>query len=430
MFNFLVIFLLIIKIFKSTENNADNNYLTINDKFSYMQYKNDTNEESFVIYLGNELIYINFKKSNIINFNTESISFSYNNNYWFYPINSTKIYYEKDGNFCFINERNKKDYFIIKNGENIIVDSGKIKLNGTANSFYLLSADDEYALVNLFWLSYILVLIGCIISLYGAHHYIFSLVFHIFFLFYFFSGDIIINIFNSFELYIYYILFFCFLVGVSSSLFLKINIKNRKVIRAIDLMYGGFFGFSLFKTVIYYYIFFEFSNANSKSLRIFLYFFLLIIFISAGVIISWFDKLKNYRYLPCSAVAGSFYIIKGIQYIVGGYFSSILFIEENLEFKNLKDEILNYSLTYFLIHFLLIVLSIFFQIKYIQFKNIEIPEFYANRQVTLRSGVSDLESNQSKNAKDEQESFIKNRLVDSRTSNELDGQEEINDQED
>ena len=168
MYNYLIILILIIQIFKSKQNKDDESYLSINDKFSYMQCSEDNNK--FTIYLGNELIYINFQKSENIIFNNENISFSFINEgkkiNLIYPINNTRIYYNSDGNFTFINN-NTVTNILLKNNEDIGIslDEYNISINGTSNYFFLLSAENEYIFVKFLALSNILILLGCFINL-------------------------------------------------------------------------------------------------------------------------------------------------------------------------------------------------------------------------------------------------------------------------
>ena len=390
MFIYFRILILIIQIIKSNQNDS---HLNINDDFSYMQYDKDKN--TFDIYLGNGLMYINFQNSENIKFNDEYISFFFifegNNMNLTFPIKNTLIYYNENGKFTFVND-NSVINFTIKNSEDIevILEENNIIIDGTSKYFYLLSADDEYIFVNYFLLSNILILFGCFISLYGGYHYMLFLAFHIFILLFFFIGDII-SFFIQFEIYILYLLFFCFLLGVILTILLTINNKNRKIITLINLMHGGFFGFSSFKIIIYYYLFFDLPiDIIDKNIRIILYFILLIIFVGTGILLNYYDVFKKYKYLPCSAVCGSFYIIKGLEYIIGGYFSSILFIKENLKFINFKEKILDYSLYYFFLQIIIIVSSIFFQIKYIKLKEIEFLDDTSQDDSILPSRVSDL----------------------------------------
>ena len=111
------------------------------------------------------------------------------------------------------------------------------------------------------------------------------------------------------------------------------------------------------------------TDSNKKIL---IYFPVLTIFIILGLFLNLFELLKEYAYLPCSAVSGSLYLMKGLGYIIGGYFSDIIFLNENLKIK-----ISNYTemiLTYLILHILIIIFSIFYQInrlKYNENKDIE-----------------------------------------------------------
>ena len=168
MFNNLVIFLflILIQIFKS-QNYENISYTTINDKFSYMQYNQD--KKAFNIYLGNELIFINFANSNKIEFNNESISFyDYDENNKknlsiAFTINNTRIFYINDSDFIFLKGNNYTKFYL-KNGENIKINN--VKISRTANNFYLFSADNEYFFVEFFYFSFLLVFFGFFIILY------------------------------------------------------------------------------------------------------------------------------------------------------------------------------------------------------------------------------------------------------------------------
>ena len=434
---YLTFLLLIINILKTNQIDSNNSYLTINDKFSYMQCIEDN--KTFIIYLGNELIYFNIKESKNIKFNNEYISFSFVNKakniILTFPINNTRIFYNTNDEFTLLNENNIANFYIKINEDiRIQTEEYNISLKNTSKYFYLLSADNEFIFVNYCEISHILIFLGLFIILYGSHHFLLGLIVHIFIFSFIFIGDII-SFFNYFHGYnkkiILYLLFFCLLLSISLVIFLNTNKENIYKIKIINFLYGFFFGFSCFKTIIYYYIFFEFPiDFVEKKIRILLYFISLIIFISFGGFINFLDLFHKYRYLPCSAVSGSFYIIKGLAYIIGGYFSSILFIKENLSFINLKNEILYYSLTYFFIQIILIVFSILFQIKYIKFKEIEEPESYMTKENILLSKITNLSISNTKLTKDDEE-VVKNKMIDKSVTNEKDEEEEeIIEQED
>ena len=169
---------------------------------------------------------------------------------------------------------------------------------------------------------------------------------------------------------------------------------------------------------------------NDRDIFVF-YLAVLTIFIIIGVLLNLFDIFKKYRYLPCSAISGSFYIMKGIKYIIGGYFSSILYLKNNhkCDFGKIKE----ISLTYFFIHILIIVFSIFFQIKYIEMKEITIPDDSStnsssrNSNINTTSRPSKLSINSIEGGQKEDESLLGSKFLDESSTNE---ENEINDQED
>lgn len=439
MFNNLVIFLflILIQIFKS-QNYENISYTTINDKFSYMQYNQDKN--AFNIYLGNELIFINFENSNKIEFNNESISFyDYDENNKknlsiAFTINNTRIFYINDSDFIFLKGNNYTKFYL-KNGENIKINN--VKISRTANNFYLFSADNEYFFVEFFYFSFLLVFFGFFIILYGSYHFMLGLAVHLFFFLYFFVCDII-TFFYVVSFRIYFFVLASFLIGISIAKLLNPKNEKQKRLKIVNAIYAATFWFIIFKTLIYYYIFFEFPICFvNENIRILLYILFLIIFIALGIVVDFFIKFNKHRfhryhrYLYCSAVSGSFYIIKGMQYIQGGYFSSILFIKENLKFINIKNgELLFYSLTYFLVQLALIVFSIFFQFNYIKYKAIENPE----KEIVIDSSLlpvreSNVSSSALDNSREEEVSLRGNKISENISSNENDDNE-FNDQDD
>ena len=128
-------------------------------------------------------------------------------------------------------------------------------------------------------------------------------------------------------------------------------------------------------------------------------------------------------------MSGSFYITKGLQYVLGCYFSSILFIIENLKFINIKYNILlDYSLTYFFIQIALIIFSIIYQINYIKYKATIIIE---KGMVVdpLLPRESDISKSFIENSKEEGESLRWNKNSEYISSNEIE-ENELIDQDD
>ena len=101
-----------------------------------------------------------------------------------------------------------------------------------------------------------------------------------------------------------------------------------------------------------------------------------------------------------------------------------IYIKENLKFINFKEKILNYSLYYFFLQIIIIVSSIFFQIKYIKLKEVEFLDDIPQDDSILPSRVSDL----SKFSENKEEAVINNnKIIETDASNEND-EEEVNDQ--
>ena len=468
--NFIPIFLFFIKTFELENNNISNcSYFTVNDNFTYMRRPeyNDKND-TFGIYLGNELYYIIFNKAENFIFNEDSIEIKYydkdnNCNYSFiYRNNDSKVYHCHDEVFLFINEVNHT-YFHIKNDEDLQfkIKDKNVTIKGSSKTVKVLSADNEYNLIKNYTFSFLLLFFGSLIILYGSYHYRFGAIIHLFFLLYFFLGDFI-SFFYVFDLYTMFLLLGCFLISTSFNIFLHVNkphdknendvlsyimgeknssgeegrpfevmgFKTRMLIT--NIIYGINFGFCLFKTFIYYYIYFQGPvSFISYDYRLAIYIALLILMMAFGLFTTLFlhgaYKKYEYAYLPCSAICGSFYVVKSIEYIIGGYYSSILFFTQDLKFYNLGDERLQISLTYFLIHMFLIIFSIIFQIKYIEFKKSESPFIDLSLlSENLPQRASELSNPNTQSDKNDDEALLEDR----KDENSYNDDEEINDQED
>ena len=448
-FLFIIIF---IKLFNYISNYK---YQTFNDEYTFFNISGNNN---FGVYLGNELIFLNFSFNetggNHIKLENNSINFYYDdkNKSKRFLFNETKVYYQSDKIFLFVDEtsENKLNF-----SEDLCLnDSLKFELI----KYDFIQSSAEYIFVEYIFLAYCLLIFGCLISSYGAYHFMLGLIIHIFFLIYFALMDLI-NYFTDCERYITYIIFGCLLISLTISYILrpknelnekknaqneenspekseKLEMenktkKNMKKLLWINGFYGATFFFAIFKTLIYYYIYFEFDcSFISISYKFPIYLVVLIVIIALGVIFNLIDFFKKYRYLPCSAVAGSFYIIKGIEYIIGGYYSSIIFYKYDLKFKN--ENRFKTALTYFSFQIAIIIYSIIFQINYLKMKENSIPSIgISNRESDANSATrnSDAINNTNENliAKDEEEALLENKI---REENSLNGNEEIDDQED
>ena len=246
--NFIVIFLLFIKTLE-LENNIILNcsYLTINDNFTYMRRPEyNDKKDTFGIYLGNELYYILFNKTDNFIFNEDSIEIKYydkdnNCNYSFiYKNNDSKVYHCRDDDFLFINEENQT-YFSIKNDEDLkfkIKDKNEtITIKGSSKTVKVLSADNEYNLINNYSFSFLLLFFGCLIILYGSYHYRFGAIIHLFFLLYFFFGDFI-SFFIVFRLYTMFFLLGCFLISTTFNTPDSQNISDHRPVANLQFIFA------------------------------------------------------------------------------------------------------------------------------------------------------------------------------------------------
>ena len=308
------------------------NYSKFNDKFTYIR----SVDKTIQVYLGNELIFLNFtlkenSTDNKIYFENDAIIVT-NNKDIVYKFNTdeTKVYHHEEKIFFFVNDTCKVKF----NFSNDLIINDNLTLEGILHN--ITSADAEYVFTNYYFFSYVLFIFGCYISSFGAIHNIIKLIIHSFFLIYFFFGDIISFLFE-FRKYILYLFFALLLISVIVNILLKtkkkdinnslehIGTKNENISTLslkkhwINGIYGATFGFCLFKTLIYYFINFGVSFDFDSGWKFPAYLSTLFLFIAIPIFLYLIDIFEQYRYLICSVVAGSFYIIKSVEYIIGGY---------------------------------------------------------------------------------------------------------------
>ena len=248
----------------------------------------------------------------------------------------------------------------------------------------------------------------------------------------------IINFFGTAQVYIYFISFGFLLVSLTTSIFLINRKKNRCKNYLINSIYGATLGFTLFKTIFYYLFYFLDPidpNIFSEDYRFPIYLIVLITICAIFIILNLCEVFGKYAYVPCSIIAGSFYTIKGLQYILGGYYSSILFFKKNLEFKLSSSEKKEIILTYSILHLGILIFSSIFQIKYLKLKiEIEnsITEINRTSKLALgnnEDGESRTNSNNQSLIKEEDESLLNSKVKDE-NNNSLNEENEIDDQED
>ena len=202
------------------------------------------------------------------------------------------------------------------------------------------------------------------------------------------------------------------------------NKKNNKKYFTLKVLHGCLFGYFTFKTLIYYYIFFDGTLIDREESRTLIYFGISAVFIFLGFSLNLFNPFRKYIFLPSSTVSGSYEIIKGIGYIIGGYFSDIIAIKEKLNFNYVLN-IHEYKWTYLIIHILLIIFSIYYQINHIKNKQDEIEKITSIEEPNGISRISNLSRTSNSIKKDENQE-----LIDKTQNKYIDEEDDINDQED
>ena len=305
----------IIKLSLSLNDNSTND-------FPPNEYFNKIKQEC--IYIGSKLVYLVFN----------------------YSVDQKDIdFYDLDNKTLYLNKRHK-----------IIVDcekkTGEICIEKKSISY------GEIIFIKYEILSYFLLYFGFFISLYSTGYYIFGLIFQCTFFIYYIIKDFV-ELFEEFsnEVVPLFIFTGAFITGILIAFYFRRNNENDNIIRMI---YGTITGYFLFKIIFYYTIIY--FGLNSEI--VFIIFMLL--FIIMGLIVSFFMKdIYNQKFLIiCNGLNGSFYIVKAIAYIVGGYYSDIIATKNEIEFE--KDAKVKIVL-YMFIQIFLFLGSFWFQTKYVKY---------------------------------------------------------------
>ena len=392
MLHFFIVILIIQKVFSEIEfpKNID-----------FYRFANVFNT-NITIYNGSNMSIVKFKFNisnieTIINCTNETITYSDNNNNNYTNIyNFTNKYYEFDQSY----------------GEIIFV---------------------EYEI-----LSYYLLFFGFLIVLYGSCYYILGIMFHISLVLYFFIKDFceLFCNFNSKNIPL-----FIFTGTIISGIVIYYIINSKEEQRKnkiIQIIYGSVLGYFLYKSLFYYIIFFT-------PLNKILYFIFLVFTVLAGCvvgcIINYLNAFMNFYFMICSIIPGSFYIIKGIGFIIGGYYSDILIIQYKLEYsEKISNEIsrnyskaLNKIIFYLVLQILIIICSFIFQIFYYnKLKMIEtLWSNSSNKNKSARSSLTYSSNRYSKPSTEGSENSVLNKSrKDLSDITEGDNSNDINDQED
>ena len=416
----------------------------LSDENSTISFNNDLNhmffsKKSFILYLGTEVAFLKIeqplKQDNIeIYFDKKSITFKIKEiDEKIYEIdNNYTVTYLGDNKILF----NKSDEFIIfrfiKNSNFSEDDNGVYNICYEDNpniTFYFSNVENLF--IKKYLLAFVLFFSGCFSILFGAYHYMTGLVIHLTILTYFFIFELIaISTTESIsKLSTYFFIFFCFIFSLSIAKFLYTEKKNNKRYNFLKFIHGLSFGFIIFKIFCYYYLFLDLPKIHNDQGRINVVFAMVTIFTLLGGFLNLFNPFKKFIFLPCAAVSGSWYLIKGAQYLIGGYFSDIVAIKEIIEFDYM-DNRTQYILTYFFIQIIIIVFSIIFQVIHIEYKQTELEEEepYTDERISNASNISSISTTEKNEPQELMDKNQNENMINK--EDEDDNDNEINDQED
>ena len=448
---FIFIFCMILLIFEIQSDEYDqNNYLILNKKFNSIEKENET----FKFYIGSQLLYSEIKipENNSFSFENQTyilkMELNNNNKNISIKLNNTNYSFSKDDIIYF----NEKTLFLrdnlnqkiaisfIKQSEEDIKNAFHVNYTIYISNFDLDEKDifnkvayGEIIFIKYTFISYNILLIGFFIILNGSIHKVLGIIFHVTLSIYFFIKDIV-ELCGGFSYY--HIPLFIFVASLitgilfSFSIYLQDNKLSNYKDKVLKTAYGILFCFFTFKSIFYYLTFFV--RLNSIVYAIFLIIFTLGgICLGLGFSLFLYEKLDKYSkhlYISCSAVSGSFFIVKSFGYIVGGYFSDIIISKYNsLVFDG---DCTGKVILFFFIQIFLIIGSVYYQIKNEKYRNDEEIESVI-RSSDLSTRQTFLSKDSNINTDDDNTSSINNNESNlNKNDGEGDDDNDINDQED
>ena len=326
----------------------------LNDKFT--NKFESSKDKSWNIYLGTQLTFI----TNITN-RTNRTHIQINDNI---SMEIQNLYYDYENKFLF--EYNNKNNTEICQNLTDFIDTGEIKI---------IDSKSEFIFVDYSFLPNIILFFGIFIVIFGAYYNIFFLWTHLAILVYYIIRDI--NELDDGYDYISYPLFVLLvaaIIGVGITILFKFKEKNRIILKIKCILYVIILGYFFFKSLFYFVLIFV-----NISPEIYLILMFIFSFICAPLeIFNILTKFQKILYIISTAISGSFYIIKSIGYILGGYYSDTLkikaasIINEDINFSGDCKGIIG---TYSGIQVLIIILSIICQYIHYKYKEIEIFGF-------------------------------------------------------
>lgn len=443
---------MILLIFEIYSKETD--YLYLNKQFNSLKEDNGT----FKLYIGSQLLYLsiemNQNNSFLYNNETYKLNMSLNDNNKDiilqlcsdtnkYPFTKNDIIYFQEKTLLLRN--NSKEIIAISFSQNDInntikpflndnltINKAFISMNETDRDVSYEAAYGEIIFIKYSFISYNILLISFFIIINGSIHKVLGIIFHATLFLYFFIKDIV-ELCGGFNYYHFPLFFFVasLITGIlfSFHIYMQDNKLSHYKDKVLKASYGFLFCFFSFKSLLYYFTFF--FGLNNIAYSIFL-----IIFILGGICVALgfalflyekLDKYSKYLYISCSAVSGSFFIVKSFGYILGGYYSDIIFSRNN--FLDFDGACMGKIFLFFFLQILLIIGSIFYQIKNEKYRDDEEVES-TNRSTEFSSRQSIGSKISNINTEDENSQLNINETSSNQNDNEGDDDNDINDQED
>ena len=333
MINFIVLLLLLLFNF-SLEKILYEDF-PFNKEFDIINEEKDKNISN--IYIGNMMILFKIKTKNKTLTN--------------YTENVTDIRFD----FNYLNMTDSK-------GENMLILCSKCPSNETECNETCIEelsiAYGDFLFIRYIHLPFLFVFFGSFLLFFGRNHYLFGIFFELTgFLYYFVVSCI--ELFSGFDNNVipFYILGAAIISGFVFVIFGNAGAKQSLLFEICKIFLGCIIGYFFIKTIFYYISIFT-------SINNILYLILLLLFIIAGGISEFLLKnilkIDQILFIVSSTLAGSMYIVKGLAYSLGGYYSDTMTSQYGIKYKD--DAKLR--IIYFLVlHVVLLICSLFYQIK-------------------------------------------------------------------
>ena len=215
----------------------------------------------------------------------------------------------------------------------------------------------EHIYLRYIYLPFLLVFFGTFNCLYGRTHYLFKIFAEFIWFIYFLIVDSF-QLFTTFNngVISFYIMGAALISSFVIIIFGNLTKNHPLFLTILKRITGCLIGFFFIKTIFYYISIFAPINSI-------LYIVLLFLFIILGGIGEYYLSLKypteNILYIISSAMSGSLFIVRGISYTVGGYFSESLTSNHKLQYNK---EAKNRVIFFLILHVLLLIVSLIIQI--------------------------------------------------------------------